>query len=123
MAVKRDGNLGKPQGIPANAYTPLKPGEKYVPFIPAEKTIPEVTRRSVGIGVLMAVLFSFSACYLGLVAGQVFEAAIPIAILAVGIAGMYARKSSILENVIIQSIGAASGLVVAGAIFTGDFWR
>jgi putative OPT family oligopeptide transporter len=107
-----------PQGIPANAYTPLKPGETYVPFVPAGKTIPEVTRRSVIIGVLMAVLFSFSACYLGLVAGQVFEAAIPIAILAVGMAGMYARKSSILENVIIQSIGAASGLVVAGAIFT-----
>jgi putative OPT family oligopeptide transporter len=107
-----------PKGIPANAYTPLKPGEKYIPFVPAGKSIPEVTRRSVGIGVLMAVLFSFSACYLGLVAGQVFEAAIPIAILAVGIAGLYGRKSSILENVIIQSIGAASGLVVAGAIFT-----
>jgi putative OPT family oligopeptide transporter len=105
-------------GIPANAYTPLKPGEKYVPFVPAGRTLPEVTRRSVGIGVAMAVLFSFSACYLGLVAGQVFEAAIPIAILAVGIAGLFARKSSILENVIIQSIGAASGLVVAGAIFT-----
>jgi putative OPT family oligopeptide transporter len=107
-----------PAGIPANAYTPLKPGEKYVPFVPAGKTIPEVTRRSVLTGVLMAVLFSFAACYLGLVAGQVFEAAIPIAILAVGLAGLYARKSSILENVIIQSIGAASGLVVAGAIFT-----
>jgi len=105
-------------GIPKNAYTPLNPGEKYIPYVPAEKQIQEVTARSVLIGVGMAVLFSFSACYLGLVAGQVFEAAIPIAILAVGIANLYRRKSTILENVIIQSIGAASGVVVAGAIFT-----
>ncbi|MBL7074234.1 oligopeptide transporter, OPT family [candidate division KSB1 bacterium] len=108
----------KVKGLPPNAYTPLKEGEKYIPYIPAEERIPEVTRRSVLIGVLMAVLFSFAACYLGLVAGQVFEAAIPIAILAVGIAGLYTRRSTISENVIIQSIGAASGVVVAGAIFT-----
>ncbi|HEX9933599.1 MAG TPA: oligopeptide transporter, OPT family, partial [bacterium] len=105
-------------GIPKNAYTPLKKGETYVPYVPANKPTPEITSRSVWIGVAMAVLFSFSACYLGLVAGQVFEAAIPIAILAVGITNLYARRSSILENVIIQSIGAASGVVVAGAIFT-----
>lgn len=98
MAAKTRNNSGKPQGLPANAYTPLKPGEKYVPYVPADRTIPEVTRRSVGIGVLMAVLFSFSACYLGLVAGQVFEAAIPIAILAVGIAGLYARKTPFLKT-------------------------
>ncbi len=108
----------KVKGLPKNAYTPLKEGEKYVPYIPGEKTIPEVTVRSVLTGVVMAVLFSFSACYLGLVAGQVFEAAIPIAILAVGMAGLFTRRSTILENVIIQSIGAASGVVVAGAIFT-----
>jgi putative OPT family oligopeptide transporter len=108
----------KMKGLPKNAYTPLKDKEKYIPYIPSEKKIPEITVRSVLLGVLMAVLFSFAACYLGLVAGQVFEAAIPIAILAVGIAGLYARKSTILENVIIQSIGAASGVVVAGAIFT-----
>jgi len=106
------------QGLPKNAYTPLEEGEKYVPYIPAEKKIPEITTRSVIIGVIMAIVFSFAACYLGLVAGQVFEAAIPIAILAVGLAGLYTRRSSILENVIIQSIGAASGVVVAGAIFT-----
>jgi putative OPT family oligopeptide transporter len=105
-------------GIPKNAYTVLKQGETYVPYVPSEKQIPEVTARSVWIGVAMAVLFSFSACYLGLVAGQVFEAAIPIAILAVGLANAFRRKSTILENVIIQSIGAASGVVVAGAIFT-----
>ncbi len=105
-------------GIPKNAYTALKPGEKYIPFVPPGKQLHEVTARSVWIGVAMAVLFSFSACYLGLVAGQVFEAAIPIAILAVGLANVFRRRSTILENVIIQSIGAASGVVVAGAIFT-----
>jgi len=104
--------------LPENAYRPLKKGEVYTPFIPADKSVYEVTLRSVLTGVIMAVLFSFSACYLGLVAGQVFEAAIPIAILAVGMSGMFARKNTILENVIIQSIGAASGVVVAGAIFT-----
>jgi len=106
------------RSLPPNAYTPLKEGEIYTPFVPPDQIVPEVTRRSVLIGTLMAVLFSFAACYLGLVAGQVFEAAIPIAILAVGMAGLFARKSTISENVIIQSIGAASGVVVAGAIFT-----
>jgi len=106
------------KSLPANAYVPLKEGETYTPLVPADKVIPEVTTRSVVIGVVMAVLFSFAACYLGLVAGQVFEAAIPIAILAVGMAGLYARRSTISENVMIQSIGSASGVVVAGAIFT-----
>ena len=106
------------KGLPSNAYTPLKEGEVYDPYVPTKNVIPEVTTRSVFIGVIMAVLFSFAACYLGLVAGQVFEAAIPIAILAVGLAGMFARKSTISENVIVQSIGSASGVVVAGAIFT-----
>jgi putative OPT family oligopeptide transporter len=109
---------GKVKGLPQNAYAPLKDGETYKPYVPANKVIPEVTFRSVMTGVIMAVLFSFAACYLGLVAGQVFEAAIPIAILAVGLAGLYSRRSTISENVIIQSIGAASGVVVAGAIFT-----
>lgn len=109
---------GSIKGLPENAYRPLKEGEDYIPYVPAGQTLHEVTWRSVGLGVLMAVVFSFSACYLGLVAGQVFEAAIPIAILAVGMAGLFARRSTLLENVIIQSIGAASGVVVAGAIFT-----
>lgn len=104
--------------LPANAYRPLEPGESYIPFVPPDQKLPEVTRRSVAWGLLMAAVFTAAAAYLGLKIGQVFEAAIPIAILAVGIAGIYRRKSSILENVIIQSIGAASGVVVAGAIFT-----
>lgn len=105
-------------GLPTNAYTELKPGESYMPIIPADRSVKELTFRSVFWGILMAVLFSGAAAYLGLKIAQVFEAAIPIAILAVGIGSIYRRKSTILENVIIQSIGAASGLVVAGAIFT-----
>jgi putative OPT family oligopeptide transporter len=104
--------------LPANAYTVLEPGEDYIPYIPTDGTIPEVTTRSVTLGLLMAVLFTAAAAYLGLKIGQVFEAAIPISILAVGIGGLFARRSTILENVIIQSIGSASGVVVAGMIFT-----
>ncbi|MFA6034830.1 MAG: OPT/YSL family transporter, partial [Myxococcota bacterium] len=106
------------KSLPSNAYTPLKPGEKYIPFVPAEKKVAEITFRSVTLGLLMAVLFSFACAYSGLKAGTVFEAAIPISILAVGLSGMFKRKSTILENVIIQSIGSSSGVVVAGAIFT-----
>ena len=104
--------------LPANAYTPLKEGEEYLPYVPPTETPPEITTRSVLWGVIMAAVFTAAAAYLGLKIGQVFEAAIPIAILAVGLAGLYARRSTILENVIIQSIGAASGVIVAGAIFT-----
>lgn len=104
--------------LPENAYKELKPGEKYVPFVPAEQRVEEVTVRSLVAGGLMCIIFSFAAAYLGLKVGQVFEAAIPISILAVGMSGLFSRKNTILENVIIQSIGAASGVVVAGAIFT-----
>ncbi len=106
------------KSLPENAYRMLEPGEKYVPFVPAGRTIPETTVRSVVTGLLMAVLFTAAAAYLGLKIGQVFEAAIPIAILAVGLGGIFARKNTISENVIIQSIGSASGVVVAGMIFT-----
>ncbi len=105
-------------GLPENAYRELRDGETYRPIIPPEERIPEVTGRSVMIGLIMSVVFSAAAATLGLKVGQVFEAAIPIAILAVGAARLFSRKSTILENVIIQSIGAASGVVVAGAIFT-----
>jgi putative OPT family oligopeptide transporter len=105
-------------GLPENAYRKLNEGEVYRPIIPADDVIPEITTRSVVMGLVMAVIFSAAAATLGLKVGQVFEAAIPIAILAVGAAGLFRRRSTILENVIIQSIGAASGVVVAGAIFT-----
>lgn len=104
--------------LPANAYKPLGPGEQYIPYVPADQVIPEVTVRSVVMGLVMTVVFTAAAAYLGLKIGQVFEAAIPIAILAVGFAGLSRTKSTISENVIIQSIGSASGVVVAGMIFT-----
>lgn len=105
-------------GLPDNAYSELKPGEKYVPIMLPEKSYPEVTVWSVAWGLLMAILFSGAAAYLGLKIGQVFEAAIPIAIIAVGLSTAFKRKLVLGENVIIQSIGATSGAVVAGAIFT-----
>ncbi len=105
-------------GLPENAYRELKEGEKYEPILSPHKTYPEVTPYSVGWGLVMAVLFSAAAAYLGLKIGQVFEAAIPIAILAVGLSAATKRKNALGENVIIQSIGASSGVIVAGAIFT-----
>jgi len=105
-------------GLPENAFRELKEGENYEPLMPAQKTVPEVTLWSVLWGVLMAVLFSAASAYLGLKVGQVFEAAIPIAIIAVGLSSGLKRKNALGENVIIQSIGASSGVIVAGAIFT-----
>ena len=104
--------------LPENASRPLKPGEKYEPILRPEQQFAEVTPYSVSIGVVMAIIFSAAAAYLGLKVGQVFEAAIPIAIIAVGLSSAMNRKNSLGENVIIQSIGASSGVVVAGAIFT-----
>ncbi|GBD86632.1 OPT oligopeptide transporter protein [bacterium BMS3Abin03] len=106
------------KGLPSNAYTELKEGEEYVPVMSPDKTYPEVSTYSVLWGLLMAILFSAAAAYLGLKIGQVFEAAIPIAIIAVGLSAATKRKNSLGENVIIQSIGASSGAIVAGAIFT-----
>ncbi len=108
----------KPTGLPENAFRPLKPGEEYHPLMSPDKEYPEVNLWSVSWGVAMAVLFSAAAAYLGLKVGQVFEAAIPIAIIAVGVSSAAKRKGALGENVIIQSIGACSGVIVAGAIFT-----
>ena len=108
----------KPTGLPENAFRPLKPGEEYHPLMSPDKEYPEVNLWSVSWGIAMAVLFSAAAAYLGLKVGQVFEAAIPIAIIAVGVSSAAKRKDALGENVIIQSIGACSGVIVAGAIFT-----
>ena len=108
----------KKAGLPENAFRPLKKGETYEPVMSPKKKYPEVNLWSVLWGIGMAILFSAAAAYLGLKVGQVFEAAIPIAILAVGISGAAKRKNALGENVIIQSIGACSGVIVAGAIFT-----
>jgi putative OPT family oligopeptide transporter len=105
-------------GLPENASRELADGEEYKPLLSPDKDYPEVNVRSVSWGLLMAILFSAAAAYLGLKVGQVFEAAIPIAIIAVGLSSASKRKNALGENVIIQSIGASSGVIVAGAIFT-----
>ena len=108
----------KTTGLPENAARELKPGEKYEPILSPTKVYPEVNAWSVSLGLVMTIIFSAAAAYLGLKVGQVFEAAIPIAIIAVGLSGALKRKNALGENVIIQSIGACSGAIVAGAIFT-----
>ncbi|MFG6340693.1 MAG: oligopeptide transporter, OPT family [Alistipes sp.] len=104
--------------LPENAYRELKKGENYSPLMPASTTPVEVTPYSVCMGVAMAVIFSAAAAFLGLKVGQVFEAAIPIAIIAIGMGNVLGKKNTIGQNVIIQSIGSSSGVIVAGAIFT-----
>lgn len=107
-----------PRILPENAYKELKEGEVYRPVMDPAAAVPEVTPYSVLMGLAMAILFSAAAAYSGLKIGQVMEAAIPIAILAVGISTLARRRGALGQNVIIQSIGSTSGAVVAGAIFT-----
>ena len=114
--MEKDQQMGSQ--LPENAFRELRDGEQYEPLMRPDKTYPEVNVWSVTWGILMAILFSAAAAYLGLKVGQVFEAAIPIAIIAVGVGTVAKRKGALGENVIIQSIGACSGAVVAGAIFT-----
>src|SRR5947207_1795136 len=104
--------------LPANAYTPLPAGTVYQPAVPASEKLPELTPRSVGWGVFLCVVFTVASAYSGLKVGQVMEAAIPISILAIGLARAYRRRSTLLENVIITGIGGVAGSVVAGAVFT-----
>src|ERR1043165_5264328 len=104
--------------LPENAYTSLPPGTEYRPVVPASATLPELTFRSVAWGLFLCVIFTIASAYSGLKVGQVMEAAIPISILAIGLARVYRRRSSVLENVIITGIGGVAGSVVAGAIFT-----
>jgi len=104
--------------LPVNAYTPLKDGELYVPLVPTSMSVPEVTWRAVLWGTLLCIIFSVASAYSALKVGQGMEAAIPISILAIGLARVYRRRSTVLENVIITGMGGASGSVVAGAVFT-----
>ena len=106
------------KGIPENAFRELKEGEVFEPLMSPKKVYPEITVWSVVWGLVMAAVFSAAAAYLGLKIGQVFEAAIPIAIIAIALSTVFKRKNALGENVIIQSIGACSGVIVAGAIFT-----
>ncbi|MDP9194830.1 MAG: oligopeptide transporter, OPT family [Acidobacteriota bacterium] len=106
------------KSLPENAYVPLNDGEVYQPMVPADQAPPESTWRAIGWGFVLCILFTVASAYSGLKVGQVMEAAIPISILAIGLARVYRRRSTVLENVIITSIGGVSGSVVAGAIFT-----
>src|SRR3974390_2844943 len=103
--------------LPDNAYTTLPPGTVYEPVTPAPAKVAELTPRSVGWGLLLCIIFTIASAYSGLKVGQVMEAAIPISILAIGLARLYPRRSSLLENVIITGIGGLAGSIVAGAIF------
>ena len=104
--------------LPETAYRELKPGETYQPVVGPEKIIPQVTVRSIVLGLVMVLVFTFAAAYIGLKAGNVIEASIPIVILAVFLGRIPRRRSTILENVMVQSVGQASGVIVAGAVFT-----
>ncbi len=106
------------KSLPANAYEPLKEGELYFPLVPASANLPEVTWRAMFWGTVLCIIFSVASAYSALKVGQGMEAAIPISILAIGLARIYRRRSTVLENVILTGIGAASGSVVAGAVFT-----
>lgn len=106
------------KSLPENAYVPLSSGEVYQPMVPAEQAPPEATGRAIAWGFFLCIIFTVASAYSGLKVGQVMEAAIPISILAIGLARLYSRRSTVLENVIITSIGGVSGSVVAGAIFT-----
>ncbi len=108
----------EPKSLPANAYQALKEGEVYVPLVPTDMSLPEVTWRAVIWGTLLCIIFSVASAYSALKVGQGMEAAIPISILAIGLARVYKRRSTVLENVIVTGIGGASGSVVAGAVFT-----
>jgi uncharacterized oligopeptide transporter (OPT) family protein len=104
--------------LPSNAYEVLKPGEAYPPIVSSTAKVPELTTRSVGWGIALCIVFTIASAYSGLKVGQVMESAIPISILAIGQARAYGRRSSVLENVIMNGIGGVAGSVVAGAIFT-----
>ena len=106
------------KSLPENAYKMLEAGELYLPIVVSETRMPELTTRSVGWGILFCVIFTVAAAYSGLKVGQVMESAIPISILAIGLARLYRRRSSLLENVIVTGIGGVAGSVVAGAVFT-----
>ena len=104
--------------LPPNAYIPLPANTEYEPVVPPTANIPELTARSIGWGMFLCVVFTIASAYSGLKVGQVMEAAIPISILAIGLARLYRRRSTLLENVIVTGIGGVAGGVVAGAIFT-----
>src|ERR1700728_2783299 len=117
-ATKPVTNEAEPKSLPENAYLPLPPSEYYTPIVQDNMYVPELTPRAILWGVFFCVIFTVASAYSTLKVGQGMEAAIPISILAIGLARIYKRRSSLLENVIITGIGGASAAVVAGAVFT-----
>src|SRR5688500_20191941 len=106
------------KSLPENAYVPLNEGETYQPMVPAEQAPPETTWRAIAWGFFLCVIFTVASAYSGLRVGQVMESAIPISILAIGLARLYGRRSSVLENVIITGIGGLAASLVAGPVLT-----
>jgi putative OPT family oligopeptide transporter len=106
------------KSLPSNAYQELSPGENYIPLVPAGVESPEATLRAIFWGTLFCIIFSVASAYSALKVGQGMEAAIPISILSIGLARLFRRRSTVLENMIITGMGGASGSVVAGAVFT-----
>ncbi len=113
----QDSSSKPTHGLPENAFRELAPGETYKPLVPADASVPEVTTRSILFGLGMTLVFSLAAAFIALKLGQGIEAAIPIAILAIGFSALKARKSTLLENVNIVSFGATAGMIVGGAVF------
>ena len=109
----------KKMTLPENAHRELKAGEEYRPLLSPERNYPEVTPYSVSMGLIMTIIFSAAAAFLGLKVGQVFEAAIPIAIIAVGVSGALGKKNALGQNVMSQSLGACSGGVGGGPMWRG----
>src|SRR5580658_3867671 len=117
-SIERVTSEPETKALPENAYLPLPPGESYTPIIQAPMHVPELSARAILWGVFFCIIFTTASAYSTLKVGQGMEAAIPISILAIGLARIYKRRSSLLENVIITGIGGASAAVVAGAVFT-----
>jgi putative OPT family oligopeptide transporter len=118
ISTEQETSEHETKALPENAYQPLQPGEFYIPIIQAPMHAPELTARAILWGVFFCVVFTVASAYSALKVGQGMEASIPISILAIGLARIYKRRSSLLENVILTGIGGASAAVVAGAVFT-----
>jgi len=93
-------------------------GKDYKPYVPADQVVPEFTAYSVGLGILLVILFGAANAYLGLRVGMTVSASIPAAVISMGIIRMILKRDSILENNMVQTVGSAGEALAAGAIFT-----
>ena len=92
--------------------------KEFKPYISADRVLPEITKTSVIMGVLLAVVFGAANAYLGLRVGLTVSASIPAAVISMGIIRMILKRDSILENNIVQTMGSAGESVASGCIFT-----